>query len=233
MAKQLPRGIRNFNPGNIERSKDRWLGMSPDQSSDSRFLVFDTAEAGIRALMRVLVNYQERHKINTLRSAINRWAPPGENNSNAYVQHVSRLTGFDPDEPLDFLDKEVNVALTRAIIRHENGEPTLYGKKEWYDDATYERAAVMAGFEPAVKPLSHSRTIAGATLATAGVAAGIITGTSDSPIPVTAEDVVAIGTIVSPLVGAQVLAWLNPLVALAGIGLTVYARWDDSRRKLR
>lgn len=35
MAKALPRGIRNRNPGNIERESDRWLGMSADQSSDS------------------------------------------------------------------------------------------------------------------------------------------------------------------------------------------------------
>lgn len=235
MAKKMPRGIRNNNPGNIERNKDRWLGMSADQSSDTRFLVFDTPEAGIRALMRILINYQERHKITTLREAINRWAPPSENNSSAYVQHVSRLTGFDPDEPLDFLDREINVALARAIVRHENGEPSVYGRKEWYADDVYERAAVMAGFEPATKSLTKSRTVAGAVIAAAGAAVGVATGSPDTAtaLPVTPEDVAAVAGAVAPFVGASFLQYLSPVATLAGVALTIYARWDDSRRKLR
>lgn len=227
MTKQVPRGIRNNNPGNIERNKDRWLGMSNDQSSDSRFLVFDTPEAGIRALMRVLINYQERHKIDTLREAINRWAPPGENNSTAYVQHVSRLTGFDPDEKLDFLDRAVNIALTRAIVRHENGEPTIYGRKVWYGDAVYDRAAVMAGFEPTVEPLKKSRTLAGVATA-AGATAVAMATPGLSP-----EDV---GTVTA---AAQAFGWdkvaniLPHIIALAGLAYTAYARYDDARRKLR
>lgn len=235
MTKQLPRGIRNHNPGNVERGKDRWLGMSADQSADTRFLVFDTPEAGIRALMRILINYQERHGIKTMREAINRWAPPGENNSGAYVQHVSRLTGFDPDEPLDFLDREINVALTRAIVRHENGEPSIYGRAEWYSADVFERAAVMAGFEPATKPLAKSRTVAGAVIAAAGAAAGVAVGVPDMPagLPVTAEDVTVISAAVVPFLDAALLQYLPPLATLAGVALTIYARWDDARRKLR
>lgn len=242
MSKQFPRGIRNNNPGNVERGKDRWLGMSADQSSDPRFLVFDTPEAGIRALMRILINYQERSNIETLRAAINRWAPPGENNSTAYVQHVSRLTGFDPDEKLDFLDREVNVALTRAIIRHENGEPTIYGRKEWYADDVYDRAAVMAGFDPVKKPLTSSRTIVGAAVAAGGAVGGAIamaTGAPDvasqatSGLPVTAQDVATIASAVTPVLGAAAIEYVSAFTTLLGVALTVYARWDDYRRKLR
>lgn len=235
MTKQLPRGIRNHNPGNVERGKDRWLGMSADQSADARFLVFDTPDAGVRCLMRLLINYQERHGIRTLREAINRWAPPGENNSTAYVQHVSRLTGFDPDEPLDFLDREINVALTRAIVRHENGEPTLYGRKDWYLADVFERAAVMAGFEPTKKPLAKSRTVAGAVIAATGTAIGVAAGAPEvSPgLPITTEDVTTIAGALTPLLGGALLQYLSPIATLAGVALTIYARWDDSRRKLR
>lgn len=235
MTKQLPRGIRNHNPGNVERGKDRWLGMSADQSADARFLVFDTPDAGVRCLMRLLINYQERHGIRTLRAAINRWAPPGENNSTAYVQHVSRLTGFDPDEPLDFLDREINVALTRAIVRHENGEPTLYGRKDWYPADVFERAAVMAGFEPTKKPLAKSRTVAGAVIAATATAIGVAAGAPEvSPgLPITPEDVTTIAGALTPLLGGALLQYLSPLATLAGVALTIYARWDDSRRKLR
>ena len=242
MTKQLPRGIRNNNPGNVERGGDRWLGMSADQSSDPRFLVFDTPEAGIRCLMRILINYQERHGIKTMREAINRWAPPVENNSSAYVQHVSRLTGFDPDEPLDFLDREINVALTRAIVRHECGEPTVYGRKEWYGADVFERAAVMAGFEPTKKPLAKSRTVAGAVIAAAGVAVGAATGSPEvatggqdlTPgLPITAEDVTLVAGALAPFLSGALLQYLSPIATLAGVALAVYARWDDARRKLR
>lgn len=234
MTKTLPRGIRNCNPGNIERGKDRWLGMSADQSSDPRFLVFDKPESGIRALMRVLINYQERHDINTLRGAINRWAPPGENNSGAYVQHVARLTGLDPDETLDFLDGYICTAVTKAIIRHENGAPESFGAPEnWFAEDVYQRAAVMAGFDPQSKPLSQSRTMQGAVIAAAGTVGTVVAASQSAGIPITADDVTTVVQVVGPLLGASVMGVLSPIASIIGIGLTIYARWDDARRKIR
>jgi hypothetical protein len=233
MAKSLPRGIRNNNPGNVERGKDRWLGMSADQSSDSRFLVFDKPESGIRVVMRVLINYQERHDINTLRAAINRYAPSSENNSAAYVQHVARLTGLDPDETIDFLDAYICTAVAKAIIRHENGAPEAYGAPEaWYPEDIYERAAVMAGFDPATKPLAKSRTVAGAVIATVGTV-GTIATAQTSGLPVTADDINTAVQVIGPLLGTSVMAVLSPVASIVGIGLTLYARWDDARRKIR
>lgn len=233
MAKTLPRGIRNNNPGNIERTRDRWLGAAADQSADPRFIVFDTAEAGIRALMRLLINYQERHGVKTLREAINRWAPPGENDSGAYVQHCARLTNLDPDEPIDFLDEYICTQVAKAIIRHENGAPESYGKTEWFGDDIYQRAAVMAGFDPKKKPLTQSRTMIGGAIATAGAVAGVLSAPAGHPLPITADDVNTAVTIVAPLLGPSVMAVVSPITTLIGIGLTIYARWDDARRKLR
>jgi len=233
MSKSLPRGIRNNNPGNIERGKDRWLGMSADQSSDQRFLVFDKPEAGLRAIMRVLINYQERHDIKTVRDAVNRWAPPGENNSGAYVQHVARLTGLDPDEPVDFLDEYICTSVTRAIVRHENGDPRSYGKDDWFGDDVYQRAAVMAGFDPKAKPLTQSRTVAGAVVAAAGTVGTVIADQASGGLPINAQDVSAAVQVVAPFLGASVMAVLSPVATIIGLGLTVYARWDDARRKIR
>ena len=234
MDKALPRGIRNHNPGNIERGKDRWLGMSADQSGDPRFLVFDKPEAGLRAIMRLLINYQERHDIKTVRDAINRWAPPGENNSSAYVQHVARLTGLDPDEPVDFLDEYICTAVTKAIVRHENGDPRSFGREDWYPEDVYQRAAVMAGFDPKAKPLTKSRTVAGAVIAAAGTVGTVVAEQSTgSSLPITAQDVTTAVAVVAPFLGASVMAVLSPLATIVGIGLTVYARWDDARRKIR
>ena len=233
MNKKLPRGITNCNPGNIERGKDRWLGMSADQSTDARFLVFDKPESGIRALMRLLINYQERHDIKTLRAAINRWAPTAENNSAAYVQHVSRLTGLDPDEPIDFLDEYICTAVAKATDRHENGDPRAFGApNNRYAEDVYQRSAVMAGFDPATKPLTQSRTVAGAVIAAAGTV-GTIAASQSSGLPVTADDVNTVVQVIGPLLGTSVMAVLSPVASIVGIGLTLYARWDDAKRKIR
>jgi len=37
----------------------------------------------------------------------------------------------------------------------------------------------------------------------------------------------------TPFLGAALLQYLPPLATLAGVALTIYARWDDARRKLR
>ena len=235
-GKQLPRGVRNNNPGNLERTSERWIGMSADQSADPRFMVFDTPEYGIRALMRLLINYQERHSLNTVRGIINRWAPPvGQDqsgksytqNTSGYVHHVSRQTGFDPDEPLDLLDRTTCEKLARAIVRHENGNPSLHGRPDdWYDDATYSRALVMAGFAAETKPLASSRTMKGVAVTAAAVVAGA-TGIFQP------EDVATAVTAARAFGFNEIAEALPHVAAMLGLAYTFYARWDDARRKLR
>lgn len=111
------RGLRNNNPGNIERTGTTWKGMSPDQSGDSRFAVFESPEWGIRAMIRIIRNYMTRG-LYTVRSIINTWAPPSENDTGAYVNAVASSIGVGPDTPLD---DGALPALIAAIIKHENG----------------------------------------------------------------------------------------------------------------
>lgn len=113
-----PRGLRNKNPGNVEAGADRWDGQT---GSDGRFATFESPEAGIRALARTLITYQDKHGLNTVEGIIGRWAPPGENNTKAYARAVADAVGFEPTAQLDLKDAKVLQALTRAIIRHENG----------------------------------------------------------------------------------------------------------------
>jgi hypothetical protein len=84
-----PRGIRNNNPGNIDRNTTKWQGMADDQSSDPRFVVFKTPQAGIRALAKILLTYQNHDGLKTVRGIIGRWAPAVENNTSAYVAAVA------------------------------------------------------------------------------------------------------------------------------------------------
>ena len=118
MTHETPRGIRNNNPGNI-RHGDNWDGLAKVQP-DPAFCLFTTPEYGIRAMARVLTNYQRRHGIKTVRGIITRWAPPKENDTDAYVDHVAQVVGVDPDEPLVVI--EVLPRLIPVIIKHENGQ---------------------------------------------------------------------------------------------------------------
>lgn len=114
------RGVRNRNPGNIDRGKDAWQGMAPDQSSDPRFIVFTTPQYGIRALAKVLLSYQKQHGCDTISKIISRWAPNNENNTSAYVADVAGRCGVDPNAVIDVDQLAIMLPLVEAIIAHEN-----------------------------------------------------------------------------------------------------------------
>jgi hypothetical protein len=174
MSKSALRGIRNHNPGNIDRVTGvTWQGQAEDQSSDSRFVVFTDPRWGIRAIARVLITYQDKRlardgsKIDTVDEFIDRWAPKHENDTDAYVAHVRQMLGLGQEE----FPGEVDVyryadmrGLLIAIITHENGVQP-------YDDATIDAGLRLAGIEPELKPLTQSRTLQGASvIAGSGVA---------------------------------------------------------------
>ena len=111
------RGFRNHNPGNI-RHGEKWLGLAPEQP-DSAFCTFVSPEYGIRAMGRILANYKRRYGISTVRGVIARWAPPTENDTEAYIRHVCAGVVAGPDEAIDVEDPHTLTALTAAIIKHE------------------------------------------------------------------------------------------------------------------
>jgi len=125
----LTRGERNANPGNLDRTAERWADMAEDQSSDRRFVVFKTPEDGIRALAKVVLTYHRKHGLDTIQGIIGRWAPPNENETIAYIKHVAEQLGVSPNEVIEVTDPEVLEVIVRAIIRHENGRVI-------YSDAT-------------------------------------------------------------------------------------------------
>jgi len=112
------RGIRNNNPGNIRKSGDAWQGLSAEQP-DKAFFTFDDVTYGIRALTKILLKYRTSYGLNTIRGIITRWAPPSENNTAAYINHVCKVTELGPDDALNYPDDLPG--LVSAIILHENG----------------------------------------------------------------------------------------------------------------
>ena len=216
---RTPRGIRNHNPGNIRRSSDPWQGLA-ERQSDVEFFTFKSPIYGIRALARTLITYQDKHGLRTIRQIIGRWAPPVENNTNAYMWAVAEATDLDADQMLDLHNFDFLFPLTKAIIKHENGQQP-------YTDAQITKALVLAGVEPEAPSLQKTRTVKGgqaATAATAGV--GVIEVVQQTIDP--ARD-----ALVGLVPYLEVAKWLLLVVTLIGIGVMLWARIDDHRKGLR
>lgn len=115
-----PRGIRNNNPGNIEYHESiPWRGQT---GGDGRFATFDTAHNGLRALAKQLLVYEDKYGLRTVRGIINRWAPPVENNTSAYVNAVASALGVGPDDVISTHGPRTLAGLVTAIVQHENGQ---------------------------------------------------------------------------------------------------------------
>ena len=106
-----PRGIRNNNPLNIRLSKDKWQGQTNANVNDndnnsslkgeSDFCQFYTMEYGWRAAFVILCRtYYGKYGLKTIRDIVSRWAPAKENNTEAYIRHVSDYTGIAPNKVL-------------------------------------------------------------------------------------------------------------------------------------
>lgn len=96
-----PRGIRNNNPLNIRRSADQWQGTATTQT-DKSFVQFQFIAYGYRAAWKILDTYclrfrRERTAYN-VRNIIACWAPPSENDTEAYVKAVVKLSGLGGNE---------------------------------------------------------------------------------------------------------------------------------------
>lgn len=117
------RGVRNNNPGNIDyNAANKWQGQIGLEvgTAKPRFARFDTPENGIRALAKLLLSYQSKYGLKTVREIINRWAPSVENDTFSYVRAVEKNTGTEPGEEIDLSDAAVMKGFAEAIIHHEN-----------------------------------------------------------------------------------------------------------------
>ena len=115
----MTRGERLNNPGDIRHMAGTvWEGQSAVQS-DEDFVEFTDPIYGIRAIAGIMMSY-EREGLQTIAEIIDRWAPPNENNSAAYVVDVCAQCNIGPDEPIDY--GAVMPQLVTAIIHHECGE---------------------------------------------------------------------------------------------------------------
>ncbi|MBD1590347.1 structural protein P5 [Pseudomonas typographi] len=132
MTSSPKRGVRNNNPGNIDfNPRNNWQGQLGIEVGVPypRFARFDTPENGIRALAKLLLAYRGKDGmpgvgapgIDTVREIISRWAPGGENDTEAYIASVANYLGVKPNDPIDVRLPATLRRLVEAIIAHENG----------------------------------------------------------------------------------------------------------------
>lgn len=137
-----PLGLRNNNPGNI-RAFDTWQGQI---GTNQGFVVFQDIPFGIRALAIVLVNKID-NGLDTIESIIYSYAPPSENNTEAYISQVVSTTGISRTAILND-DSSTIKKLMKGIIRVEVG-PTYAAK---IDDNDYNDAFSLLNWE--ITPVS-------------------------------------------------------------------------------
>lgn len=117
-----PRGLRNNNPLNIEKTKggNPWQGEVVP-SKDSRFAQFTSMSYGYRAAFKLLNNYQRNYGLDTIRKMISRWAPSNENHTEAYVKAVSDRSGVPADGRITTTNHDVMVPIVAAMSFVESG----------------------------------------------------------------------------------------------------------------
>lgn len=114
---------RHNNPGNLVFAGQRGATKGETVAGHT-FAKFQSAEEGIAALYRQLQLYQKRG-IDTLTEIMGVYAPEGSNNTAAYVQALSKSTGLDPNQQLNFNDPATAAAMIRGISQHEAGRSYL------------------------------------------------------------------------------------------------------------
>lgn len=130
-------GLANNNPGDIKADGTSWQGMT---GNDGTFVTFSDTTWGIRAMAVDLTSKINKDGLNTITAIISKYAPPAENNTQAYINAVVGDTDFGATETLT-ADPATLAQLIRAIINHEIGD-TL--SDQYVSDADIQQGISMA-----------------------------------------------------------------------------------------
>ncbi len=114
-----PRGLRNSNPLNIRHNADIFQGEI--KGNDKSFKTFSSMSYGYRAAFVTLATYLSR-SWNTIEKIISRWAPPSENNTQAYISTVVKYSGVAADEVLTATSGDKYILIVSAMSFVENGQ---------------------------------------------------------------------------------------------------------------
>jgi hypothetical protein len=154
----ISKGITLRNAGLIERArKFKWVGEETP-SRHKKYCTFQTAEYGLRAIMKLLINYGQKHSAKTYKDALLLWGFDA-----GQIRAAAKYAGLSLNEEYkDFTDVNFLISACKGIVLTVNGHPKdILGERYiedgvtyyWYAEETYKNA-----YEVAVKGrlVSHS-----------------------------------------------------------------------------
>lgn len=165
-----PRGLRNNNPGNLVDNGDNWQGLIGTDSAG--FMIFQDCSFGIRALAIDLYG-DIRDGQNNVRRLITEFAPPGANDTEAYISAVCNYTGYSPTQTLSN-DPATLAKLIRAILNVELGSQ--------YSNLL-SAADIQEGINKMTAPVSTPVLVGSAVIAAGLLAAAIYALATMEPMP--------------------------------------------------
>jgi len=107
-------GVNAFNVGNVRPAGSSTGFQQPKDMSE-----------GLSIMDNNLKAYGDKG-INTLAGVINRWAPPSENDTAAYIKSAAQRLGISPDQPIDLSNPAVRQAVGTAIMLQEKGPKNIF-----------------------------------------------------------------------------------------------------------
>lgn len=110
--------ISGNNPGNIRcNPANNWQGQI---GCNNGFVVFDSLFYGFRAMLKILINDINAGD-DTINALIYQYAPPHENNTEAYINNVVNWSGVARYQSLKN-DPAGIMAVCAAMVRMETGQ---------------------------------------------------------------------------------------------------------------
>lgn len=118
-----PLGIKNNNPGNLMPSLIPFKGTS---GTNGGKVVFTSPVWGIRAMFKLLQNYQKLYSIDTIAKIGNRWTAT---DVAAWITNVAHFAGIAANAPINLSDPTTASKIVHGIIGAENGSSwaSFYG----------------------------------------------------------------------------------------------------------
>lgn len=227
LSGDLPRGVRNNNPGNVEHSpSNKWLGLA-DNPSDGRYCRFVHPRYGIRAFVLLLLKYQTEYRLKTISAMLNRYAPRQDNNAtDAYIEHVAKAAGVTGKTPVSIRDFRTAKAIVTAIIEFENGmqpyHESLIIEGIAAAGVTTDTETTVGNVKPVIKS-TEQLAVGGAAVGTGGLA-----GLEWLKTQVEANQTAVIDGLTKAqeqLSGVQTLGWIQIALLVAVLASIWYLAW--------
>jgi hypothetical protein len=150
MTQKNPIGIRLNNPTNIRSVKGQtWIGQAANQP-DENFVKFVDAKYGYRASNHIIMRGWLSGR-QSIKDVISHWAPPNENDTEAYEQAISQRINWPVGTALE-LPAQMPQLLHAITIQEQGFFP--------YTDQTIQDGITLDGGGDVKKQPQRSKTVA-------------------------------------------------------------------------